>query len=193
MSTSSEPAHLDPSNPIYYAPRALRERAKSGNTASELARDKVSSPPSFESSLMEAIEKSTRSPLDLEAVDAPAVDAPLRYDRGLGQWTVAWWSAVAVGGLALLALTLVIVMAFWRVHAPESNASSTLGLSKTALHPAPREYPSKPALAEFATRPAIDQAAQATQHARTHEQSEALLHRFLQWQQTLDSTDQPAR
>lgn len=187
MSTSSEPAHLDPSNPIYYAPRSLRERAKSGNIA-ELPRDKVSSPPSFESSLIEAIEKSTRSPLDPEAVDAR-----LGYDRGLGQWTVAWWSAVAIGGLALLALALVIVMAFWRVQAPESNASSTLGLSKTARQQAPREYPSKPALVELATRPAIDQAARPTQPASTPEQSEALLNRFLQWQQNLDSTDQPAR
>jgi hypothetical protein len=186
MSTSSEPAHLDPSNPIYYAPRSLRERAKSRNITSELPKD--NSPPYFESSLMEAIEKATRSPLDPEAVDAP-----LGYDKGLGQWTVAWWSAVAVGGLALLALTLVIAIAFWRDHAQESSASSVLALPKTALKQAPRADQSKPALAEFTTGQAIDRANQATQPARTHAQSEALLNRFLQWQQNLDSTDHPAR
>ena len=186
MSTSSEPAHLDPSNPIYYAPRSLRERAKSGNITKELPKD--NSPPSFESSLMEAIEKATRSPLDPEVVDDPP-----GYDKGLGQWTVAWWSAVAVGGLALLALTLVITMAFWRDHAQESNASSVLTLPKTALKQAPRADQSKPALAEFAMRLAVDRANQATQPARTHEQSDALLHRFLQWQQKLDPTEQPAR
>ncbi len=179
MSTSSEPAHLDPSNPIYYAPRALRERAKSRNI-SELPKD--NSPPSFESSLMEAIEKATRSPLDPKVVDDPP-----GYDKGLGQWTVAWWSAVAVGGVALLALTLVIGTAFWRDHAQESTASSILGLPKTALKQAPREEQSTPALAELATRLAIEQAAQATEPARTHAQSEALLNRFLQWQQKLET------
>ena len=189
MSTSSEQDHLDPSNPIYYAPRSLREGAKfriarSNDAKPELPKNSVSSPSSFETLLMEAVRKSMGNPLDSEAVNEPP-----GYDNGLGRWMdgfrVAWWSAAAVGGLALVALLFVIMIPASRSHAPDSNASGAMESLKTALKQAPREDQSKPAVAEFAT----GRAAQPTQPAMTHEQSEALLHRFLQWQQKVDSPD----
>jgi hypothetical protein len=174
MSTPSEQDHLDPSNPIYYAPRSLREGIKfritrSNDAEPELPKNSVSSPSSFENLLMEAVRKSTDIPLD-----ADGVNEPHRYDNGPGRWMartrVAWWSAAAaVGGLALVALVFVIIIPASRSHAPDSNVSGAMESLKTALGQAPPEDPSKP--------------------ANTHQQSEALLHRFLQWQQKLDSAD----
>jgi hypothetical protein len=188
MSNLSEPADLDPSNPIYFAPRSLRERARSGNISSKLPKDNSLPPFSFEASLMEAIEKSNRSPFDPElGNDRPG------YGKRPGQRTVAWWWIAAIGGLALLALTLVNVMLFLGDRAQQSNASSLPRLPKTELTKAPREDPSRPALAEFSKSPAIDLTTPQPHPAMTHEQSEALLHRFLQWQQNLDSTAHAVR
>jgi hypothetical protein len=193
MSTSSEQDHLDPSNPIYYAPRSLREGTRfrigrSNDAEPELSKNSGSSPSSFENLLMEAVRKSTGIPLDADGVGEPP-----RYDNGPGRWMertrVAWWSAAAVGGLALIALFFVILIPASQSHAPDSNVSGAMESLKTALRRAPPDDPSKPALAEFATGLAIDRAAQPTQPANTHQQSEALLHRFLQWQQKIDSAD----
>lgn len=193
MSTQSEQDDLDPSNPIYYAPRSLREGTRfritrSNDAEPELPKDGGSSPSSFESLLREAVRKSAGSPLD-----ADGVNEPHRYDNRLGRWMertrVAWWSAAAVGGLALVALFFVIMIPASRSRAPDSNVSGAMESLKTALRQAPAEDPSKPALPEFATSLAIDRAVQPTQPANTHQQSEALLHRFLQWQQKLDSAD----
>lgn len=191
MSTPSEQDHLDPSNPIYYAPRSLRERtklriARSNDARPELPDNSVSSPSSFETLLLEAVKKSIGNPFDSEAVDEPS-----GHDDGHGRWMeripAVWWSAAAVGGVALVALFLVIMIPVSRSHAPDGNVSGAVE-SLRALKQAPREDQSKPAAAEFATSVTIDRAAQPTQPAVTHEQSEALLHRFLQWQQKLDST-----
>jgi hypothetical protein len=189
MSIPSEQDHLDPRNPVYYAPSSLREGSRFRITRSDDAEpgppgNGASPPSSFETLLMEAVRKSTGIPLDAEDIDQPP---------GYGWWTewisVASWSAVAVGGLALIALFFLIVIPASQSHAPDGNASGAMESLKTALRQAPREDPSKPALADFATSLAIDRAAQPAQPAVTPAQSEALLHRFLQWQQKLDATD----
>jgi hypothetical protein len=195
MSTSSEQDHLEPNNPMYYGPRRLREGEKSRLTASHdtnpgLPKNSVSSPSSFDTLLMEAVNNSPRNPLDPEAIHEPP-----EYDNGLGQWTepipVARWFAAAVGVSAFAALFFVIIIPASRDHAQDSNASGFLEALKTAFKQAPREGESKPALAEFETILATNRAAQPAEPAMTHEQSEALLHQFLQWQQKLDSTDSP--
>jgi hypothetical protein len=191
MSTSSEQDHLEPNDPMYYAPRWLREGANSrfafNDIKTELPKNSVSSP-SFDSLLAEAVNKSPRNPLNPEAIHEPP-----GYDYGLGQWTelipVARWFAAAVGVSALVALFFVIIIPASRDHAQDSNASGFLEALKTAFKQAPREGESKPALAEFETILATNRAAQPAEPAMTHEQSEALLHQFLQWQQKLDSTD----
>ena len=194
MSTSSEQDRLDPNNPLYYGPRPLRGGAKSRLTASHdpnpgVPKNSVSSPSSFDTLLMEAVNNSPRNPLDPEAIHEPP-----GYDNGLGQWTepipVARWFAAAVGVSALVALFFVIIIPASRDHAQDSKASGfILEPLKTALKQAPREGESEPALAEFETILATNRAAQPAEPVNTHEQSEALLHRFLQWQQKLDSAD----
>jgi hypothetical protein len=190
MSTSSEQDHLDPNNPLYYGPRPLREGSKSRLTASHdtnpgLPKNSVSSP-SFDTLLAEAVNKSPPNPLGPEAIPEPP-----EYDNGLGQWTepipVVRWFAAAVGLSAFAALFFVIIPAS-RDHAQDSNASVLESL-KTAFKQAPREGEPKPALAQFETILATNRTAQPAEPAMTHEQSEALLHQFLQWQQKLDSTD----
>ncbi|MDE2601949.1 MAG: hypothetical protein KGL62_06210 [Bradyrhizobium sp.] len=174
MSTSSRQDPFDPDNPFRYAPRPLRDEAKPRSAASnsvkpELPRNSASSPSSFENLLREAVRKSVGIPPDPEAVHEPP-----EQNNELGRWMeripVGWWSAAAVGGLALVALFFLIPVS--GSHAPDSNVSGAVESLKTAVKQASREDQTSP-----------------TQPAMTHEHSEALLHRFLQWQQKLDSAD----
>jgi hypothetical protein len=194
MSTTNDEEHLDPNNPMSYAPRWMREEAKSRAEASDDSMPElpkrsvaVSLPNSFDVLLKEAISKSLRHPLDPETVQAPA---------GLGQWRelfpVAARFAAAIGVSTLVALFFVYVIPASREHAQDSNASGVLQSLTAAFHKqAPREAEAKPATTEVQTILAANRAAQPAGAAMTHEQSEALLHQFVQWQQKLDSTSAP--
>jgi hypothetical protein len=202
MSTQSEEDRLDPNNPMSYAPRWIREEAKSRSIASsgtklELPQRIVSSPSSFDT-FSETLGKSLRNRLDPEVMHAPP---------GLSQWKelipVTVRFAAAAGVSALVALLFVFMIPASRDHAQDhvqdSNASLVLESPKAALQTqAPREgeakpAESKPSLAQFETILPADRTAQPADPAKTHEQSEALLHQFVRWQQKLDSTDASPR
>jgi hypothetical protein len=185
MSTLNEEDHLDPNNPMYYAPRRTRDEVKSTSSESDdavpaLPRRNLPAPSSFDTLLKEARSRSLRHPLDPEAVREPA---------GLSQWMellpVAARFAVAIGVAALVALFFVFMIPASRDHA-QSSASGVLEALKTGLSiPTSRESSAKPATPELqAVR-----AAQPAEPALTHEQSETLLHQFERWQQKQDSTD----
>jgi hypothetical protein len=203
MSTLGEEDPLDPNNPMSYAPPWMREEARSRSIASnetklELPQRNVTSPSSFDT-FSEAVSKSLRNRLEPEVMHEPP-----GYNNRFGQWRelipVAVRFAAAVGVSALVALFFVFMIPASRDraqdHVQDSTASLVPASSKTASQTqAPRESESKPALAQFETILAADRAAQpadpAKTHEMTHEQSEALLHQFVRWQQKLDSTDAP--
>src|ERR1700680_3979211 len=106
MSTYSEQDHLNPNDPIYYAPRWLRERSKlrlaaSNETSSERPKRPVSSlPPSFDSLLEEAVPEALRRPLDSEVIHEPAGFVN-ELDRRIALISVASRFAAAIGVSAL--------------------------------------------------------------------------------------------
>ena len=203
MSTLGEEDPLDPNNPMSYAPPWMREEARSRSIASnetklELPQRNVTSPSSFDT-FSEAVSKSLRNRLEPEVMHEPP-----GYNNRFGQWRelipVAVRFAAAVGVSALVALFFVFMIPASRDraqdHVQDSTASLVPASSKTASQTqAPRESESKPALAQFETILTADRTAQpadsAKTHDVTHEQSEALLHQFVRWQQKLDSTDAP--
>jgi hypothetical protein len=219
MSTPGEEEHLDPNNPMSYAPRWMREEARSRSAAGGEMRG-VSSPSSFDTLLSEAVGKSLRNRLDPVAIHEPPQ---------LGQWRelipVAARFAAAVGVSALVALFFVFMIPASRDRAQDHTQDSTAALvpapskaaTQTQAPSAGESKPaeskpseSKPALAQFETILPADRTAQPADPAKTsdirtsdiktldiktpdmtHEQSEALLHQFIRWQQKLDSTDAP--
>ena len=73
MSAMSEQNNLSPREPLYYAPRWLRERSALrlsplSETGPERARLPVSSSPSFNALYEEAVSKALQSPLDPEVI-----------------------------------------------------------------------------------------------------------------------------
>jgi hypothetical protein len=212
MSTPGEEEHLDPNNPMSYAPRWMREEARSRSAAAGEMRG-VSSPSSLDTLLSEAVGKSLRNRLDPVAIHEPPQ---------LSQWRelipVAARFAAAVGVSALVALFFVFMIPASRDRAQDHTQDSTAALvpapSKAATQTqAPSEgeskpaeskpSESKPAFAQFETILPADPAKTSgikTSDIKTldiktpdmtHEQSETLLHQFVRWQQKLDSTDAP--
>lgn len=195
MSIPSEKDHLDPNNPMYYAPRRMREEANAKLPASTDAMLSVSSPSPIDTLLKQAIAKSFRT-LD----PAPMYEPPA---NGSGQWRElipnAGWLAAAIGLAAFAALFFVIMNPASKTQAQDSDASGVAEASKAASGmpktssegQAPREEEATPALAEFGTILAAGRIAQPAGPGMTHEESEALLQQFVRWQQKLGSTDTP--
>ena len=202
MSIPSEKDHLDPNNPMYYAPRRMREEANAKLPASTDAMLSVSSPSPIDTSpspidtlLKQAIAKSFRTLDPVPMYEPPA--------NGPGQWRElipnAGWLAAAVGLAAFAALFFVIMNPASKTQAGDSDASSVAEASKAASampktsseEQPPRDEEVTPALAEFGTVLAAGRIAQPTGPGMTHEESEALLQQFVRWQQKLGSTDTP--
>ena len=199
MNTLNEEDHLDPNNPLSYAPRWMREEAKSRSTASGEAAPELPkriSPSSFDT-FSEAVSKSLRNRLDPVAIHEPP---------GMSQWRelipVAGRFAAAVGVSALVALFFVFMIPATREHAQETDTSSNISSNTSSSAPAaqepmkaarqaPPEGETSPLLAEFETALTANRPPQPADPAMTHEQSEELLHQFVRWQQKLDSTDGP--
>jgi hypothetical protein len=195
MSTYSEHGNLNPNDPMYYAPRWLRERSAlrlspSGEPSSERLRGPVSSSPAFDGLLEEAVPRALRRPLDPEVIhESPGFVREL--DRRVALIRVAGRFAAAVGISALVALFFAIMVQDY-ARQPDGGASSFSGILqsiKTAFYQPPRrEDDLKPALSEFQTILASTRTSQAV---ITHEQSETVLQQFLQWRQKSGSTGAP--
>lgn len=195
MSTLNEKDHLDPSNPIYYAPRRMREEANAQLPASTDAMRGMSSPSYADTLLKQAVTKSFRS-LDPVAMHEPPANGPLQWRELI---PAAGRLAAAIGLAALAALFIVMMIPAPKNQAQDSNAASVAEATKAASdmpktssnmpttsseNQAPREEAATPALAEFGTILAVSQIAQPTGPAMTHEQSEALLQQFVRWQKS---------
>jgi hypothetical protein len=195
MSALNEQDHLNPNDPMYYAPRWLRERSQSRfspsrETSTEHARRPVSAPAAFDTMLEEAVSESLRRPLDPEVIHEPP-EFVHELDRRIALISVARRFAAAVAVSAIVALFFVIMVPASRDYArqPDGGASFFSGILqsvRTALYqPFRKDEDSKPALSEFQT---ILTSTRTSPPVMTHEQSETLLQQFLQWRQKPDPT-----
>ena len=100
MSSVSEQDHLNPRDPLYYAPRSLRERSALRGAGLEMP----FSPASFDSQLESAVSDALRHPLDPEVMHEPGLESKKAL------WTVAARFAAAIGVAALVALFFVVAV-----------------------------------------------------------------------------------
>src|SRR5712691_3408214 len=135
MSTVSEQDHLNPRDPLYYAPRWLRERSAA---LRETNPDTPFSPTSFDSQLESAVSDALRHPLDPEIMREPDLESKKAL------WNVAARFAAAVGVSALVALFFVVVVPGSRQSDGEPSSFSVLAQSiKGALFQSGTEASSK--------------------------------------------------
>jgi hypothetical protein len=173
MSSVSEQDHLNPRDPLYYAPRSLRERSTTRGASSETP----FSPVSFDSQLESAVSDALRHPLDPELMQEPDLESKKAL------WTIAARFAGAIGVAALVALFFVVAVPGLR-QGGDSEPSTLTNVTqslKSALSPS-GEASSKPAINEFqallASTPPSAPAAS--------EQDSQLLKQFMQWREKPD-------
>jgi hypothetical protein len=176
MSIFSEQDPLDPDDPeLDYTPLRLRERAeKLGRSVSQGARS----------------EPISSSPISRPAsLDPKAINEPARRTRDLDRRaalsSVAARVAAVAGVVAVVALLFVIMKPASRQSVASSTPSDMTGSTSTAPPQSNQgDVGSKPALAEFKALLASPPSQPAT-----HEQSQELLQRFLQWREKANATE----
>jgi hypothetical protein len=174
MSSVSEQEHLNPRDPLYYAPRWLRERSAARGDGLQTS----FSPASFDSQLESAVSDALRHPLDPELMNEPHLESKKAL------WTVAARFAAAIGVAALVALFFVVAVPGSRQGDGETSTSAFSNVTqsiKTTLFQSGEASP-KPAISEFqallaATPPSTPAAA---------EQDNQLLQQFMQWREKPD-------
>jgi hypothetical protein len=174
MSSVSEQEHLNPRDPLYYAPRSLRERSAVRGAGTETA----FSPVSFDSQLESAVSDALRHPLDPEMMHEPGLESKKAL------WTVAARFAAAIGVAALVALFFVVAVPGSRQSDGETSTSTFANVTQSirnALSPS-GEASQKPAINEFqallaSTPPSAPPAS---------EQDSQLLKQFMQWREKPD-------
>ena len=176
MSSFSEQDPLDPDDPVLdYTPLRLSERAaKLGPSVSQGARSEPirSSPIPRPASL------------DPKAINEPA-GRTRDLDRRAALLSVAARVAAVAGVVAVVALLFVIMKPASRQSVAGSTPSDITGLTSTAPPQSSQgDVELKPALAEFNALLASPPSQPAT-----HEQSQQLLQRFLQWRKKANTTE----
>ncbi len=177
MSSMSEQDHLNPRDPLYYAPRSLRERSAPRSTKLEIPYTAAS----FDSQLESAVSDALRHPLDPKLMNEPVVESKKA-------WTVAARFAAAIGGAALIALFFVIAVPGWRQSDGEqpSTLTSVAQSIRSAL-PQAGEASQKPAINEFqALLTATPASAPPASEPSASEPSGQLLQQFMQWREKPD-------
>lgn len=173
MSSMSEQDHLNPRDPLYYAPRSLRERSVTRGASTETQ----FSPVSFDSQLESAVSDALRHPLDPELMHEPDLESKKAL------WTIAARFAAAVGVAALVALFFVVAVPGSRQSDGEqpSTLSNVAQSIKSALSPS-GEASQKPAINEFQALLAATPASAPP----ASEQDSQLLKQFMQWREKPD-------
>lgn len=189
MSRPDEPDPTNPNDLTYYAPRELRERAKSLPLTQEAISEPDRSPTSYRPS-------PDVRPVYLRPPSAPGeihqYGVLARDQRRTGLFSVAGRFAAVAAFVVVVALLLVVISPALRQSGASSTPSEVTGSIKAEVtgeialpQSSQDQNQSKPALAEFqgflASAPASKPA--------TPEQSPQLLQQFLQWQQKAVSSD----
>ena len=177
MSATSEQNNLSPREPLYYAPRWLREKLKTQPPAA--GSDAPFSPASFDSQLEGAVSNALRHPLDPEVMREYSDEGEPRK----ALWSITARFAAAIGVSAVVALFFVVVVPVSRQPDSETSTASTIVRSiKTAVLPSgSQEEASKPAINEF--QGVLSSAQTQTKNPATPEPSGPLLKQFMQWRQ----------
>jgi hypothetical protein len=169
MSSISEPDHLNPRDPLYYAPRSMREKS-----ASRGSLEVPFSAASFDSQLESAVSDALRHPLDPEVMHDPDLGARK------AMWTVAARFAAAIGVAALVALFFVVgVPGSRQGDGDQSSTLSSLAQSFKNALPQSGEAAPKPAINEFQSLLAASPASAPP----ASEPSGQLLQQFMQWRE----------
>jgi len=172
MSSVSDQEHLNPRDPLYYAPRSLRERSALRGSGSGLP----FSPTSYDSQLESAVSDALRHPLDPELMQEPGMESKKAL------WTVAARFAAAIGVAALVALFFVVAVPGMRQSDGETSAFANLAQSIRNTLSSSSDASQKPALNEFQ---ALLAATPASAPA-TSEKDNELLKQFMQWREKPD-------
>ena len=133
MSSVSEQDHLNPRDPLYYAPRSLRERSATRGASPETPFAAAS----FDSQLESAVSDALRHPLDPELMNEPDLESKK------AMWTIAARFAAAVGVAALVALFFVVGVPGSRQsdgETPTSTFSNVTQSLKTTLFQSTRGF-----------------------------------------------------
>ena len=139
MSSVSEPDHLNPRDPLYYAPRSMRERSGSRGSL-----EVPFSAASFDSQLESAVSDALRHPLDPEVMHDPDMGSRK------AMLTVAARFAAAIGVAALVALFFVVgVPGSRQGDGDQPSTLSSLAQSFRNALPQSAEATPKPAINEF--------------------------------------------
>ncbi|NOJ48849.1 hypothetical protein HCN50_21800 [Bradyrhizobium sp. WSM 1744] len=175
MSSVSEQDHINPRDPLYYAPRWLRERSASRRDSGPATTP--FSPASFDTQLESAVSNALRHPLDPEVMHEPDLESKKAL------WSVAARFAAAIGVAALVALFFVVaVPGSGQSDGEQASAFSGLAQSiKSALSQS-GEASQKPAINEFQSLLASTPPSAPAQS----EQSGQLLQQFMQWREKPD-------
>jgi hypothetical protein len=173
MSSMSEQDHLNPRDPLYYAPRSMRERSVTRGASTETQ----FSPVSFDSQLESAVSDALRHPLDPELMHEPDLESKKAL------WTIAARFAAAIGVAALVALFFVVAVPGSRQSDGEQSSTFTNVAQsiKSALSPS-GEASQKPAINEFQSLLAATPASAPP----ASEQDAQLLKQFMQWREKPD-------
>jgi len=174
MSSVSEQEHLNPRDPLYYAPRSLRERSAMRGASPETP----FSPVSFDSQLESAVSDALRHPLDPELMHEPDLESKKAL------WTIAARFAAAIGVAALVALFFVVAVPGSRQSDGEPSTSTFTNVTQSIKNALSQsgEAAQKPAINEFqsllaSTPPSAPPAS---------EQDSQLLKQFMQWREKPD-------
>jgi len=175
MSSVSEQEHINPRDPLYYAPRWLRERSAAVRDASPATTP--FSPASFDTQLESAVSNALRPhPLDPEVMHEPDLESKKAL------WTIAARFGAAIGVAALVALFFVVAVPGSRQSEGEPSTFSGVVQSVKAAFSPSGEASQKPAINEFqsllASTPPSPPAAS--------EPSGQLLNQFMQWREKPD-------
>lgn len=179
MSSVSEQDHLNPRDPLYYAPRSLRER--SGSRGGSL--EKPYNAASFDSQLESAVSDALRHPLDPELMHEPAQESKK------AMWTAAARFAAAIGVAALVALFFVVAVPGSR-QADGEQPSTLASFAQSVRNALPQsgDAAQKPAINEFqALLAATPASAPPASEPSASEPSGQLLQQFMQWREKPDA------
>jgi len=180
MSSVSEQDHINPRDPLYYAPRWLRERNASQRDGSPT--ETPFSPTSFDTQLESAVSNALRHPLDPEVMNEPDLEKK-------ALWSVAARFAAAIGVAALVALFFVVMVPGSRQSDGEpaqaqaqAQASAFSGVAQSIKSALATEGSQKPAINEFQALLAATPPSAPAQS----EPSGQLLQQFMQWREKPD-------
>jgi hypothetical protein len=194
MSVFSDEEPTGPQDPLHYAPRRRGERSgmRLRTATSPIGETKFDRPFSIEASsspfgpsesldaeFADAFSESLRRHLDPHVMPEPAAFVRERSRRKT-LLRMGGGIALAVGAAAVAALLLVTM-----VMPASRDRGAVAGLAAAAEFALPH-WPAKPAPSQPRSLPVSS----GSDQALTHQQSEQLLDRFIQWRQKTDAAQQ---